>query len=218
MPVAGTCGKGPGIAGDMFTDHAHHGRAACGGLMAPMQRWWCWFWPVKGLLVVPSSSVRWFSSLGPLPTLNAKGGTQEPHGDLCGGWCLAALGWFWNNVSGGGFPAQGASVRATTASPGARRVGASPLCSCFCLFWTRRAEMSVLRAACEVSGITARSLVQGDAPRGWGSSLVGRREPVWRWVAGAGRPWGPGPSLRVATLMLWHPTKPRRFSSTCTVF
>lgn len=50
--------------------------------------------------------------------------------------------------------------------------------------------MSVLHAACEVSGITAHSRVQGDAPQGWGS-LGRRREPVPAGWQEQGCPGGP---------------------------
>lgn len=75
---------------------------------------------------------------------------------------------FGNNGSGGGFPVQGPSVRATTASRGGGGegwVGASPLSSCSYLFRRRRAEMSVLLTVCKVPGIAVLSFVWGDAPQ-----------------------------------------------------
>lgn len=38
MPVAETKGKGSGMAEDMSTAHVRLGRAACGGLVAYVQR------------------------------------------------------------------------------------------------------------------------------------------------------------------------------------
>lgn len=55
MPVARTEGEGSGMAGGVSTAHVGLGRAACAGLVAAVQRWWCCLWHMKGLPVMPSS-------------------------------------------------------------------------------------------------------------------------------------------------------------------
>lgn len=140
-----------------------------------------------------------------------QGQSQEPHKDLCGGWFLAALGSSWRQPWWGRLPAQGPSVRATTASLGRAVGGELPHSAAAPPCLEQEEQKCQLPAAWEVSRISTHCPAEGA--QGWGSGLGRWREPVCQGLAGAGLPWGLGCALGGATVELWElwlSTKPHR--------